>query len=303
MGFDKKTLVVPDGTRYQEHLIVTPGDVVVGDHARTDYGFDAKGRVFLGESVQVGGGIKAGDDVRADLFCVIEKDVESGASVYLGERTRVAGKLTVGQDLDVGDDVKIEGGFNAKGWINIRNPIPIVIYLFVYLLQLMGQGKSEEVERILKDLEAGEAESLIVGETFLYVPAGSVLGLQDTLVKGNMDVGKECRVLGNHEVRGFARVGVKTEVHGAIRADTDVALEDLAEVHGDIVCGGVLRVGNDCHIFGNVRARIVEMKQTALIDGTIQATEGIRFVTPEYLQMKERLAAYESGRQEIQSML
>lgn len=302
MAFDKKTLVVPDGTIFEEHLIVTTGDVVLGDHARTEYGIRATGRVFLGESVHVGGGIHATGDVRADLFCVVEKDVESGGSVYLGERARVAGKLAVGGDLDVGDDVRIEGGFAARGWINIRNPIPMVIYMFVYLLQLLGQGKSQEVERILEELEDGETEFL-VGETFLFLPGGSFLGLTDAVIKGNMDVGRACRLLGNFEVRGFTLLGEATGLHGALRSDADVTLGDLAEVHGDLACGGLLRIGSDCHIHGNVRARVVEMKQTALIDGTIQATDGIRFLTAEYVGMKDKVAAFESGRQEIQGLL
>lgn len=295
MPFDKRTLVLPSETVFDEHTIVTHGDVVVSDGVETDFGISTPERVFLGERVRVGGHVEAGGDVRADLFTRIEGNVRAGASAYLGERVEVQGKLSVEFDLDVGDDVKIGEGFEAKGWINIRNPIPVVMYIFIYLMQLVQMGKSEEVERILRELEEGEDISLAVSDVYLFVPEGSSIGLQETKVKGNLLAGEACRILGNWRASGFASLGKGTKLHGALRAEEDVTLEDLCEVQGEIVSGGTVRIGNGCHIYGAITARRVEMRQNALVDGAVTATEGVRFLTPEFVGMREKVETFEAG--------
>jgi predicted acyltransferase (DUF342 family) len=295
LPFDKRTLVLPSGTVFDEHAIVTRGDVVVSDGVESDFGFATPDRVFLGERVRLGGPVEAGGDVRADMFTRIAGNVRAGGSAYLGERVEIGGKLSVEMDLDVGDDVKIEQGFEARGWINIRNPIPVVMYIFIYLMQLVQLGRSEEVERILKELDEGEDAPLAVSEVYLYVPEGSAIGLSETRIKGNALIADDCRVLGNWRVDGFASLGKGVKLHGALRADGDVTLEDLCEVHGDIVADGEVRIGNGCHIYGAITARRVEMRQSALIDGAVTAREGVRFLTPELVGMREKVETFEAG--------
>lgn len=304
MPFDKRTLIMPQGTRFEERTVVTRGDLIVADGGSTEFGFRTDGRIFLGEGVAVGGALWAAGDVRADLFCRLAGDVEAGGSCYLGEKTRVEGKLSVAGDLDVGDDVAIADGFEAGGWINIRNPIPMVVYVFLYLLQLMGQGKSEEVERILQELETGDADvPIAVSEVFFFLPPGSTLGLQNSVVKGNLFASAECRILGNFAVEGNAVLGARTSLHGALRSDGDVRLEDGANVGGDLACRGVLAVGDGCRILGNVTARRVEMHAGAKVEGTIQAREGIKFVSREMAQMQQKVQDFREGRVEVQGIL
>lgn len=303
MPFDKRTLVVPEATRFEEHTIVTQGDVILADDVDSAFGLMTDARIFLGERVKVEGKLTAVGDIRADMFSKLGGDVLTQGSCYLGEKTAVEGKLSVSGDLDVGDDVSISGGFEAHGWINIRNPIPLVLYVFIYLLQLVGQGKSEEVERILKELESSGPETFLISEVFFYVPSGSVLGLQSSTVKGHLSVAPECRILGNFAVQGNARVGKGTRFHGAIRADGDVALEDRVEIAGDVVASGVLDIGNDCLVKGSIVASRVEMRQTATIEGTVQAKEGIRFLTPEYVEMRQKVRDFKAGRPDVDAML
>lgn len=302
MSFDENTLVLPEGTRFEEHLIVTRGDVVVGDFCNLDFGFDTPDRVFVGERVEVGA-LSAGGDVRVDLTSTIHGDVTSQGSVYLGERCEVEGKLHVEHDLDVGDDVHIEEGFEARGWINIRNPIPLVVYLFIYMLQLMGQGRGEEVERILQELDEADDRMFHVSEVFLYVPEGSSLGLHASRVKGHLRAGRECRVLGNFRVAGNAELGALTKLHGALVAGGDVILDDFVEVHGDLRARGKVTIGNGCHVFGNVEAERIELKQTALVDGDLVADDGLRFVTDEMVEMQEKVDDFERGREDVMDLL
>ncbi len=299
MAFDKRTLLLPDGTVFGEHMVTTKGDVIIADYAKLDFGFEAPGRVFIGESAEVGTLIAEGD-VRVDLFSHVKGDLSSKGSVYLGERVQVDGKLEVENDLDVGDDVKLGQGFTARGWINIRNPVPVVIYIFIYLLQMLGQGRSEEVEKLLADLQDGDSEdnAIAVSDEFFFVPEGSEIRLQDARIKGALDAGIDCRLLGNYQTDGGARLGKGTKLHGSLRAKGDVTLEDFTEVHGDLEADGDIVIGNGVHVYGSVHGRKVELRQTAVIDGTLKAREGLRFVAAAVVEMADKVEDFENGRQE-----
>lgn len=302
MSFERDTLVLPAGTRFEEHIVTTQGDVVVGDFSDVEFGFETSDRIFVGEKAEAGP-LDAGDDVRIDLTSHVHGDVSSQGSVFLGERATIDGKLSVEGDLDVGDDVEIADGFEAKGWINIRSPIPVVVYMFIYLLQLMGQGRGEEVQRVLEELEEAQEERFHVSEVFLFIPKDSRLGLQESSIPGGLRTGRECRLLGNFQVDGHAEIGHGTELHGALEAGDNVILEDYVEVHGDLHAAGKVTIGNGCHVFGDVHAERVELKQTALVDGDLHAEDGIQFVTPEMVEMEEKVRDFETGREDVVDLL
>jgi len=182
MAFDRKTLVIPDRTRFEEQTILAKGDVVIGDRSLLQFSINTDGRIFIGEHVITGGNLNATNDVRIDIFSNIGGDIQSGGNVYLGEKVKVKGKLSLKGDLDVGDSVEIESGFEAKGWINIRSPIPTVIYIFIYLLQLLKMGHSEEIERLLEELEQNDGKTIPIylsqNHFFLFLTA-QLLGFQN----------------------------------------------------------------------------------------------------------------------------
>lgn len=302
LPFDKRTLTVPPGTRFEEHTIVAPGDIIVGDACKLGFGLKTEARVFLGEKVELTGDIAAGADVRADHFSLVKGNIVAGQGAYLGEKVRVEGTLR-SQDLDVGDSVEITGGWEAKGWVSIRNPIPVVMYLFIYLLQLLGQGRSEEVERILQQLEQGGDEPIVVGQGYLYIPEESSLGLQEAHVKGNLSVGAGSRVLGNLDVKGWARLETKTTLVGALRAAQDIFVGGDCRIEGDLECAGVLHLGPGAHVSGSIEARKVSMAQTARIEGTVQAKEGIAFVSQASAAMADKLEDFQTGRVEVTGLL
>jgi predicted acyltransferase (DUF342 family) len=258
--------------------------------------------VFIGEKAEVLGNVEAEGDVRVDHFSVLGGDVRTPMGAYLGEKVRVAGRLQA-HDLDVGDSVEIAGGWDAKGWVSIRNPIPMVMYLFIYLLQLLGQGKSEEVERILQELEQTGDAPLVVGQGYLYIPDGTHLGLQEGKVAGNLSVAPAARILGNYDVQGWARLEKDVLLVGAVRAGKDLWVEEGCTVEGDLACEGTLHLGAHARVAGSLRARKVSMAQSARIEGTVQAKEGIAFVTPASEGMVQKVEDFASGRVEVQGLL
>ncbi len=279
MAFDKRTLVLPAGTVFEERTIVGPGDFILGNHVQCGFGLKAGGRLFTGQGARVEGDLSCDGDLRLDQSTHIEGDIVGGANVYLGERCFIKGDLALEGDLDVGDDVRIGGQLKAKGWVQKRNPVPLIIYLFIYILELLRMGQSEEVERILKEMEESEDSEIAVDEVFLFIPDGSEIGLQSSEIKGGLEVGEGCRVLGNLTVRGDVVLGRNVTVHGALRADGDVTMDPESEVQGDLVSGGTATIGESCQVFGAVKANAVEMYTSATVDGKVVAAEGVAFRT------------------------
>lgn len=295
MVFDKKTLVIPDDTKFEERTILTVGDVILGNHVKLDFGVLTSGRFFGGESVEVDGDVSAEGDVRLDMFSRVSGSVGSKADVYLGEKSRIEGQLRLEGDLDVGDDVQIKQGFEAKGWINIRNPIPLVIYVFIYLMELLRMGRSEEVEKILKEMEEASEEEILVSDVFMYVPDGSRLGLTASDIKGNLRIGGGCRILGNFVARGDVVIGTRTKLYGAVRATGGLKLLDDSEVQGEVHVEGPVEIGPGCHVLGDLSAASVQIHQSAIVDGTLNAPGGIKFVTDKDKRAEEKVERFEGN--------
>ena len=247
--------------------------------------------------VKVHGDMTAEDDIRIDKFTEVEGNITGGNDIYLGERVHVTGKLTVGKDLDVGSDVAIENGFDAKGWINIRNPIPLIIYFFIYLFNLIKRGKSEEVERILREIdsEGQSAEEILVSDEFMYVPSGAIVDPSEINIKGNCRIGDKCKLKGNYNVSGNVKLGNETEFIGIIKAKGNITLGDNVNISGSIETKEHILIGQECTITGDVTGKTLEMMQNSTIEGVIHAPDGIK-ITPIGLdEMDEKIRKFDNG--------
>ena len=294
MAFDRKTLVIPDKTLFDETVIVTKGDVVIGDRSLVRFGVNTDGRIFVGEHAIIDGNLDSPHDVRVDIFSSIGGDIRSGGNVYLGEKTKIKGALSLKGDLDVGDSVEIEKGFEAKGWINIRNPVPIVIYIFVYLFQLLKMGRSEEIERILEELEQNDGDTIPISESFLFLPNNSIMSISNSKVEGNLQVGKECKLLGNYDVKGNVSVDEKSEIFGTVKATGNIFVGKKVKIHGNISSIAMVNITEQTNIIGNVSGDEILLSKTASIQGTLHAKKGISFVDSSKEQASEKVKRFEN---------
>jgi predicted acyltransferase (DUF342 family) len=269
MTFDRKTLVIPDKTNFEERIISTNGDVVIGDRCLLQFSINTNGRIFVGEHVITGGNLQATKDVRVDIFSEISGDIQSGGNVYLGEKVKVKGKLSLKGDLDVGDSVEIENGFEAKGWINIRSPIPVVIYIFVYLLQLLKMGHSEEIERILEELEQNDGKTIPISESFLFIPNDSIIGLSKSQVDCNL-------------------------VYGTLNSKGNVFCGKKVKIHGNVVANGEVNIGGRTHVVGNVSGEKIYLSKTTSVQGTLLAKKGISFIDSSEEKATDKIKRFES---------
>ena len=294
MAFDRRTLVIPDKTHFEEQKISTKGDVVVGDRSLLRFGVTTDGRIFIGEHAIIDGTLASPQDVRVDIFSSIGGDVQSGGNVYLGEKVRIKGLLSLQGDLDVGDSVEIEKGFEAKGWINIRNPVPVVIYIFVYLMQLLKMGRSEEIERILEELEQNDGETIPISESFLFFPNNSIISVSNSKVEGSLQIGKDCKLLGNYDIKGNISVDERSEILGSLKATGNVFIEKKVRIHGNILSTGTVTIADQVNIIGNVTGEDILLSKTAAIQGTLLGKKGIVFQDASKQQATEKVKRFEN---------
>jgi predicted acyltransferase (DUF342 family) len=304
MKFDKKTFVIPDNTSFEEHVIVTKGDAIIADRTFLDYGIITDKRIFVGERVKINGVLSAEDDVRIDMWSEVAGDVLSSSNVYLADKVKVLGKVSVGRDFDVGDNVTIEKGFEAKGWINIRSPIPLVIYIFIYILELLRQGRSKEVDGILGELESSKGENyFMISDNFFFLPRYSIVAQDRVKIAGSCRFGNKCRIAGNFYVAGNVKIGCETELYGALKANGNIEIAKKAIVHGDLDCKGALKLGPLVQILGNVTCDSVQLFRNAIIQGTLKAQNGARFRTAYDEIMKEKVERFQFGVDSTENIL
>jgi len=267
-------LVIPDGTHVQEHDLVTEGDVLVGGQSTVEFG--VRGRtVIAGERVAFGGGIEAEDDCRLDMWCDVADNVLVGEDAYLGERVHVGGELRVAGNLDIGDDVDIEDGFEANGWIVIRNPMPTIVFLFVYLSQLLRIGEEEQAEEMLTAMmDDGEREHDPV-----VIPRGAHVSDDAWRVSAPGRIGDDCRLHGNVRAESLA-VGRDNELFGSLRAKDGITVGAGTEVTGNVTTrSGTVRIGPDVEVRGDVSGEFVEIHHEADVEGAIRASEEMTMVS------------------------
>ncbi len=292
MAFDRQTLVIPDKTCFEERVINTQGDVIIGDRSLLEFGIKTDGRVFVGEHTIMDGGIRAKNDIHVDIFSTIHGDVSSEGSIYLGEKVKIEGKLSVLGDLDVGDSVELEQGFEAKGWINIRNPIPTIIYIFIYLLQLLRMGKSEEIEKILEELEQHNGATIPISDTFLFIPNNSIIGTTQSQVNYSLTIGKQCKISGNYTVQGTITIDDESVVCGTLAATGDIRCGKKVKIQGNIISKGEVIIDDNCIIEGKIQGEKISLSKTASVHGTVFANKGLTFTDPISKQTTELLQRY-----------
>ena len=268
--FDPQTLVVPDGTRMEERTIVVDGGAIIGGGTSIEYGIIAD-EITIGEHVKIYGEVSARSDVYIDRRSEIGGTVRANGDAHLGEFTKIDGKLAVAGNLDIGDHVSIKDGFEARGWITIRNPIPLIIFLYMYLSALIRSGKDEEVEKALDDLFSDDSDE--VDTPMLVLPAKSRITLSAIETGKPAHIGDDCRLQGNIRAESVA-MGSNITLFGSIRAK-DITIRENCTVHGNIDASGNVSIGSGNHVLGDLRARAINIHRSAVVDGTMDAPRGI----------------------------
>jgi len=279
-----KTFVVPDRTRMEEHTIVVDGDVIIGNHSEIRYGIISNSSI-LGERVEISGDLISRSDVRVDIWSHIGGNIKTGTNAYIGEFVTIDGKLVVKGDLDIGNDVRINGGFEAKGWIVVRNPIPVIVYLYLYISELLRIGKDEEVEKALNELFEDDAGAVSVNS--MVIPNGSRISIDSIRVPSKALIGSGCRLVGNIRATSLEMAN-DTTLYGSIRTIQDVTLGKSNIIHGNIVSRGNVYIREKTHVLGEINAQAIKIHESARVDGVMRASGGIVFEREEAKVLTEK---------------
>ncbi|WP_458187108.1 polymer-forming cytoskeletal protein [Haladaptatus sp. NG-WS-4] len=267
-------LSIPDGTTVEEHDLVTDGDIIVGAQSTVEFGVRGN-NVIAGERATFGGHIEAEADCRLDLWSDVDGDVLVGQDAYLGERVHVSGRLMVSGDLDIGDDVEIDEGFEANGWIVIRNPMPTVVFLFVYLSQLLRLGEEEAAQSVIDEvLEETEVDPAII-------PRNARVSDDAWRVSTPATVGDACRLHGNIRAEDI-EMGSETELFGSLRARGDIVVGSGTRIHGDVTTrNGTVVLEDGAEVLGDVSCTDLEFHENATADGTMRARGEMTMIRSE----------------------
>ncbi|UWG51086.1 putative acyltransferase [Halalkaliarchaeum sp. AArc-CO] len=275
-GDPLEELSIPDGTTVEEHDVVVDGDVLVGGQSTVSFGVRGQ-NVLAGERVSFGGDIEADGDCRLDMWCEVDGNVLVGTDAYLGERVHVDGRLMVSGDLDIGDDVSIDEGFEANGWIVIRNPMPTIVFYFIVLSQLLRVGEQEAAEGFAEAL-AGDGGD--VRET-LVIPRGASISDDAWQVSTPARIGDDCRIHGNVRAESID-VGEDNNVFGSLRAREDVTVGTGTRIHGDVTTrNGTVTVASGARVLGDVAGRDLVIYEGAEVDGSLRARGEMKLVRPD----------------------
>lgn len=261
-----KTCVLPNKTELQERNLKTKSDILIGDHCNIGYGLYGNDIVIC-EFSTMQGDVVAEGDLRIDNFCEVHGTVICNGDAYLGEGVKIHGKLTVGGNLDIGDNVVIDKEFKALGDIAIRNPMPVVLYLLLYVMTMLHIEGEESTKKKLNVMLA-EAQS-----TPLVLPPRTTMDLRYFSVTTPMDIGSNCRLHGNIRAES-ARVKKDTTVFGSIHATKRVKIGIRDAVHGDVAAKNI-RVERGADVLGDLIGSYVWLHEDARVSGVIKATDGL----------------------------
>jgi predicted acyltransferase (DUF342 family) len=264
--------LLPDGTELQEHSIKTDRNIVIGEFCQIDYGLRGAS-VYVGESTKIREYVWASGDARIGNWCEIGSDVIAKEDAYIGEGVKINGKLAVNGALDIGEKVEIRDGFEAKGDIEVRNPMPVYMFIIIYLMTLLRIENEKELDRILDDLFSEDEEERM--EIPLMIPARSKLNMKLFSVPSTMKIGKGCRLHGNIRA-GSIEVQANTVIFGSLRAKNRISVVEGVTVHGNVESGSTVHVKKGAHILGDVIAKSIVLHEDAKVDGTIEAPHGLR---------------------------
>ncbi len=262
--------LLPDGTELQEHSIKTDRDIVVGEFCQIDYGLRGAD-VYVGESTKIREYVWANGDARIGNLCEIGSDVIAKEDAYIGEGVKINGKLVVSGTLDIGENVEIAQGFEATGEIAVRNPMPVLVFILIYLMTMLRIQNEKELDRLLDNLFTDDDRKV---EIPLMIPARSRLNMKVFSVPSSMKIGRKCRLHGNIRA-GSIDVLEDTVVFGSLRARRTISVAGGVTVHGNVESSGKVYIKKGAHVLGDVIAKEIFLHEDATIDGIIEAPHGM----------------------------
>lgn len=233
-------LRIPARTRFVDGRLEAPGDVELGAGSRIAFAIDAEGAVLLACDARVGGAVRAKGFVHLAPSSRVEGDV-TGRHVRVDAGARILGHLLAEERADVDAKASVRGGHASLG-----------------------------LEESLPELPREP----------LRLPAGVEVGEAHVRLAGGLEAGEGCVLVGDWDAQGDVVLGPACVLHGTLRTPGRVTLGEGVEVHGGVEAGGEVVLGARCRLHGALAADRVVVLGPALLDGGVQAPNGVEFAGP-----------------------
>lgn len=304
MVFDRSLCFIPAETVLEEKTIRCKGDVIISDRSSLSRDLITEGRTFMGEFVEVEGEIISIGDIRLDKGTKINGNVTGDHDIFIGERCIVAGELVVGKNLEIGEGVEIDpSAIDSKGRISIKNPISVIVYILLYILELLKRNDSQEVDNFFKELEDGHEESILISNDFAYFPKGSKITRSNFQIPGDMRISPKCQVVGDLEISGRLDLDEEVQVFGNVFSKGDLFIGENAVINGNIRSDGRVDIHHAARITGDVAGNWISTSSDTIIDGTLKGEEGIKIITESGTAYEEKIQRFEKGVDDIEGLM
>jgi predicted acyltransferase (DUF342 family) len=155
-------------------------------------------------------------------------------------------------------------------------------------------GHSEEIDRILQEIEENEGNTIPISETFLFIPNNSIIGIQKSKIDYNLYVGKKSRLLGNYDVKGNVFIENNSIIHGTLKSTGDVFCDKKTIVQGNIDSNSDVRIEDKGTVEGNISGNKIYLSKTASVNGELFAKKGISFIAASKTKAEEKVKRFET---------
>ena len=261
-----KTCILPSNTELQERNLKTKNDILIGDHCKIEFGLYGAD-IAVCECTELYGDIVATGDLRIDNFCEVFGTVICNGDAFIGEGVKIHGKMNIGGNLDIAENAQVEKEFQTFGTISIRNPIPVIMYLLIYIFAMLHLNGEKATEKKLNEFMAE------VKSTPLVLPPETTMNLAYFTTPTAMDIGANCRVHGNIRAQSV-KIKRDTTLFGSVSVSQKAKIGVRDAIHGD-VAGKDIRVDRGADILGDLIGETVWLHEDAHVSGIIRATEGL----------------------------
>ena len=167
--------------------------------------------------------------------------------------------------------------------------------IFLYILQLLKNEESEEVDRFFDELEDKDQEKFMISGNFTFLPSGSRIDPEGLQIPGDVRIGPKSQIVANIESKGRVDIENEVQVFGDIRSGGDTFIGENVVINGSIHCEGEVTIHHAARIGGDVIGDKVNITHDTITDGTIKGENGVRILSEEKHNIEERIERFERG--------
>jgi predicted acyltransferase (DUF342 family) len=152
--------------------------------------------------------------------------------------------------------------------------MPTIVFLFVYLSQLLRIGEDEAAQELVGELfdeDDPEHDPLVI-------PRNATVNDDAWRVSTPATIGDGCRIHGNIRAKSI-EVGEDNNLFGSLRARGDIRVGQGTRIHGDVTTrNGQVELAPDAEVLGDVSCGSLELADGAAVDGAMRASGEIRML-------------------------